>query len=53
MDWSIVIYFLAAVVAAGVSYAVWPKGRRPELNISNEPISGETSHEDAAVRSVA
>ena len=31
MDWSIFVYFLAAVVAAGVSYAVWPKDHRPWL----------------------
>ncbi len=31
MDWSIFVYFLAAVVAAGVSYAVWPKDHRPQL----------------------
>jgi hypothetical protein len=33
MDWSIFYYFLAAVVAAGVSYAIWPKNGRPPLNI--------------------
>ena len=35
MDWSIFVYFLAAVVAAGVSYAVWPKDHRPKLKISD------------------
>lgn len=29
MDLSIGIYFLAAVIAAGVSYTVWPKDHRP------------------------
>ena len=53
MDWSVFAYFLAAVVAAGVSYAVWPKDHRPKLNVSNEPLSGETSHEDAPRRSAA
>jgi hypothetical protein len=39
MDWSILWYFLAAVLAAGMSYAMWPKDRRPMLNISDEPLS--------------
>ncbi len=46
MDWSIFIYFLAAVTAAGVSYAVWPKNQQPKLTISNDSLSDETSHED-------
>lgn len=33
MDFSVFFYFLAAVVAAGVSYAIWPKLGRPKLKI--------------------
>jgi hypothetical protein len=36
MDWSVFWYFLAAVVAAGVGYATWPKDRRPQLNIPSD-----------------
>jgi hypothetical protein len=36
MDWSIFYYFLAAIVAAGVSYAIWPKTGRPQLNIISD-----------------
>ena len=48
MDWSIFLYFLAAVMVAGASYAVWPKDQRPQLNISNNSPSGETAHEEPA-----
>ena len=40
MDWSVAIYFLAAVIAAGVSYAVWPKHLRPPLNFPDAFLSG-------------
>ncbi len=48
MDWSVFAYFLAAVVAAGVSYAVWPKSRRSQINVANDRLSGETPQEDEA-----
>jgi hypothetical protein len=36
MDWTIFWYFLAAVVAAGVSYAIWPKERPSHPNIISD-----------------
>ncbi len=40
MDWSILIYFLAAVTAAGLSYAAWPRQNRPRLKIAEDSPSG-------------
>ena len=40
MDWSVLIYFLAAVLAAGASYAVWPKQHRPQLKIVDASLGG-------------
>jgi hypothetical protein len=39
MDWSVFWYFLAAVLAGGISYAMWPKDRRPLLDISAEILT--------------
>lgn len=51
MDWSVLIYFLAAVLTAAVGYALWPDGsrqssrQRPE--VAYEPFRGDASEEDA------
>lgn len=50
MDLSVWWFFLAAVVAAGASYAIWPKHPRALLSASvrEDALNGDGMHEEAA-----
>ena len=48
MDWSILIYFLAAVLTAGVGYALWPEHRRRPRGVSQNSFSRDAAEDHAA-----
>lgn len=52
MDWTILIYFLAAVLTAGVGYALWPDGSRQAPKATYDAFRGDASEEDATPSTV-
>ena len=52
MDWTILIYFLAAVLTAGVGYALWPESSRQAPEVSYDGFRGDASEKDATPSTV-